>query len=729
MHPQRALRFIIKFSGDYPKLSSVFVAVAVLWIDVITGREIQFPLVYVVPVGLAAWRKQRLLAYIMALTLPVLRIGYELPWETNPSLIIAGFNALIEIAAMVFYAFLVGRSAAQTGQLKKTLTTRELEISQLRAFTKLTGATLQGRGLSPGMVEGVAWIYVPPESAGTSAHQPIAQAAVELEIARLDQALAAAIRELDDTQRHFVGDMVAAERALLEVHVALLNDSDFWNKCKRRVREDLIEVKQAVAEEVRDMVTQLEGLKQEVMRERGADIRDIGRRVLRNIGTSAEVPPNRLASLPPHTILVAQELLPSDLFHLDHVNLVALVTERNSPASHVAILARSRNIPAVSDIKDALALLATGDRLLVDADAGSVTVAPTAVQTELFAERKSRYAIHAPAAAQDSAQATATKDGVHIGLYANISRADEAHLVPEYQLEGVGLFRSEFLFLDVAQPPTLDVQVAAYAAVAGMLNPLPVVIRTMDFGGDKIPHFNRAGHDLALRAGKRGLAFSLTEKTLFRTQLQAILRAAKVGDVRIMFPMVMGVADLREARRLVDEVIGTEQLVKRVSIGAMIETPAAVIHFREIVKMVDFVSIGTNDLAHFILATDRQAQEAPGALAFLHPSVLRATEHVVRTALKQGIGLSICGEAAGNSASVCLLVGMGVRNFSLNPFQAANLRRFLRQMTLTQMEAASKEALGVATLEEVQQIVANALREAEYCSMNRPPLSGGFTTG
>ena len=300
-----------------------------------------------------------------------------------------------------------------------------------------------------------------------------------------------------------------------------------------------------------------------------------------------------------------------------------------------------------------------------------------------------------------------------IGLYANISRADEAHLVPEYRLEGVGLFRSEFLFLDVAQPPDLDMQVAAYSAVARMLNPCPVVIRTMDFGGDKIPRFNRAESDLALRMGKRGLAFSLTEKTMFRTQIQAILRAAQVGDVRIMFPMVMGVADLREARNFVDEVIETEQVAKRISIGAMIETPAAVIQFREIVKMVDFVSIGTNDLAHFILATDRQSQESPGAIAFLHPSVLRATEQVVRTALKQGMGLSVCGEAAGNPASVCLLVGMGVRDLSMNPFQAARIRRFLRQMTLEQMEAAVREALGVTTPEEVQQIVATALRGTE----------------
>lgn len=714
----RALRFIIWINRTYLKLSSVFVAVAVLWIDVITGTEIKFPLIYVVPVGLAAWRKQRIMAYVMAVILPVLRIGYEFPWWSDASLAVAGINALIEMVAMVLYAFLVGKSAAQTGQLKKTITTRELEIDQLRAFTRITGTTMQGRGLSPGMAEGVAWIYHLPESELTSAHQPIGQNDVEAEIDRLDNALAAAIRELDDTQRHFVGDMAVAESALLEVQLAMLNDTGFWNKCKRRVREDLIKAEEAVTEDVREMAAKLEGLEQSVMRERGADVRDIGLRVLRNIRTSAEATRNRLASLPPHTILVARELLPSDMFQLDHVNLVALVTERNSPASHVAILARTRNIPAVSDIKDATALLSTGDRLLVDADAGSVTVAPTRVQEEVFTKRKSRYVTRELAMSHDPVQESATKDGVRIGLYANISRPDEAHLVQEYRLQGVGLFRSEFLFLDVAQPPTLEMQVAAYSVVARTLKPCPVIIRTMDFGGDKIPPFNRTESALAFRMGKRGLAFSLAEKAMFRTQLQAILRSAQAGDVRIMFPMVMGVADLREACHFVEEVTESEQLDKRVSIGAMIESPAAVIHFREIVKMVDFVSIGTNDLAHFILATDRQSQESHGTLAFLHPSVLRATEHVVRTALEQGIGLSVCGEAAGDPASVCLLVGMGVRHLSMNPFHAAGIRRFLRHMTLEQMETVARDALGVTTLEEVQQIASNALRELEADSVS-----------
>jgi phosphoenolpyruvate-protein kinase (PTS system EI component) len=219
---------------------------------------------------------------------------------------------------------------------------------------------------------------------------------VEAEINRIDCALAAAISELENAQQQFAGDTISTESALLDVHLVMLKDIEFWDKCKQRVREDMIKADQSVAEEVRELVTTLEGLKQEYMLERSADIRDIGRLVLRNIRTFGEVSPNRLVSLPPNTILVAKELLPSDMLQLDRTNLTALVTECNGPASHVAILARARNIPAVSDIKDVASLLETGDFLLVDAEAGTVTAAPTKVQEARFEVRRSNYTSHEP---------------------------------------------------------------------------------------------------------------------------------------------------------------------------------------------------------------------------------------------------------------------------------------------------------------------------------------------
>ncbi|PKN87662.1 MAG: phosphoenolpyruvate--protein phosphotransferase [Deltaproteobacteria bacterium HGW-Deltaproteobacteria-1] len=710
---QPILGFIEKMNTKTATRCIIFLSLAVLGIDLIMGKEVQFPLIYVLPVGIAAWRNQKNLAYAMSIVLPVVRGVYEFPWHTSASLSMASINTLMEIAALMLYSHLVDKTAIQTRRLQKTVTTREKEISRLRAFTRNTSTTLQGRGISPGMAEGVALIYLPLESELTSVHQAIAPDDVETEINRLDCALAAAIRELENTQKQFAEDMATAESELLDVHLAMLKDVGFWDKCRQRVREDLVKVEQAVAEEVQELVAMMEGLKQDFMLERSADIRDMGRRVLRNIGAFGEISPNQLVSLPPNTILVAKELLTSDMLQLDHTNLAALVTECNGPASHVAILARIRNIPAVSDIKDVTSLLETGDHLLVDAEANTVTIAPTNAQVARFFTRRSQYPSIEPTATPGPTQESATKDGVRIGLYANIGRTDEANLVLEYKLDGVGLFRSEFLFLDVDQPPDLDAQFAAYSAVAKMLAPQPVVIRTMDLGDDKIPRFKRTENDLAFKMGKRGLAFSLTEKTMFRTQLRAILRAAQGADVRIMFPMVMSAADLRKACHLVDELIETDQLAKRPPIGTMIETPAAVFDIHEIVKIADFVSIGTNDLAHFILAADRKSQGSSGALSFMHPSVLRATDHVIRAALEQGVSLTVCGEAAGNPAGACLLVGMGVRNLSMNPFQATRIRHVLQELTLEQTETAARDALGVMTPEDVQQIAAFILRGKE----------------
>jgi len=708
----RILRFIETISPGAAAVFNILLAMVVYGIDIGTGTAVQFPLLYVLPVGMAAWRNQRMLAYGIAIVLPVARDIIELPWDTPRLFIIAVINALVEIIVLILYGYLVDRTATQTRQLRKTITTREQEIGRLRAFARNTSLTLQGRGLSPGMVEGVAMIYVPPEDDLIADGQPIKPEEVESQIRRLDEALATAVRELDDLRKQLAGNGGTSETAFVDVHLAMLNDAGFWDKCKERVREEFIRAGSAVSQEIRAMAAMLEGMKQESMLERSADMRDIGRRVLRHIQNNSKGSVNPTVSLPANTILVARELLPSDVLQLDRTRLVALVTERNGPASHVAILARTRHIPMISDLKDAASLVSTGDWLLVDAEAGTVTVAPTQGQTVNFAARRSQYTTLEPAAA-GPIQKSVTADGVSIRLYANLSGLDEAHLVQEYGLEGVGLFRSEFLFLDVDRPPELEAQYTIYSNLAKTLHPLPVVIRTMDLGGDKIPRYQQDESTLALRRGKRGLAFSLAEKTMFRTQLQAILRAGQEDEVRIMFPMVMNVADLRAARQIVDEIIDTEHLARRPWIGAMIETPAAVFEIHEIVKMVDFVSIGTNDLAHFILATDRQSQESPGAASFLYPSVLRATEQVVRAAVGQKISLTVCGEAAGNPMAACLLVGMGVRGLSMNPFQAGRVHHALRRVTLEQIQAAVREALTATTPEEVHRIAAAAFQEAK----------------
>lgn len=705
-----ALRFVKQITKRYPSLICIGLALTTLAVDFATGREIRFPLVYLLPIGLAAWMDKKILAYSLSVLLPPVRVVFEVLWQVPELLPVESLNATIEMLALALYVYFLGRQGTRTRQMEKTITTKNVEMQHLRAFTRMVGTTLQGRGISPGLADGVAMVYLPEHELAVG-EQNISQDDVESEVNRFDRALAASISELDNIRKQFDLQLSDEEIALVEVHLAMLRAPSFSEKCRRRVFEDLVRAEQAVAAEVRDIEVRILGLEQEFMRERSADVRDIGRRILRNLKIPGEGIPNRLASLPPGTIIVTEELLLSDTLQMDHVNVAAVITEKTGPASHVAILARARHIPAVCDIKEATSLLASGDRLLVDAEAGTVTVAPTLVQAAHFASRKAQSTLFATTASQEPLQRCITKDGVAIGLHANIGRPDEAAIVLENRLDGVGLFRSEFLFLHVDRPPDLETQTAAYSEVATMLNPRPVVIRTMDLGGDKIPLFGHTGNDMAFRMGLRGLAYSLSEKTMFKTQILAILRAAQRGNVRIMFPMVMGVADLREARHLVEEVFQNEQFSKRPPIGAMIETAAAVFNIHGILEIVDFVSIGTNDLSHSILAIGRGSQVHPGALSFLHPPVLRATEQIVRAAVDKGVTISVCGEAAGDPAAAYLLVGMGIRELSMSPFRVAHVRHAIRQLTLDQTKIVAKDALSATTLEEVQEILASVLRE------------------
>ena len=414
-----------------------------------------------------------------------------------------------------------------------------------------------------------------------------------------------------------------------------------------------------------------------------------------------------LAALPPGAVVVADEVLLSDALQMDFHNLAAIVTERTGPASHVAILARLKHIPSVCDIKGAGSALASGVHLLVDAEQGTVTVAPTPAQGARFAARKVRSSELDPEGEGPELRCV-TRDGLEVGLLANIAHPDEAVMVLEHGLKGVGLFRSELMFLDAERPPDLESQTAAFDEVAAMLYPRPVVVRTMDLGGDKIPRFAAGGSDRALASGLRGLAYSLAEGTMFRTQLRAIARAARRGNIRVLFPMVMGPLDLREACDLLAEALAAEGCEEKVPVGAMIETPAAAFRIGELLEIADFLSLGTNDLSHSILAMDRGTASQDAVAAFLHPTVLRVTEQVVQTARKRGVALTLCGEAAADPVIVPFLLGIGVTELSLSPFFAARVRRAIRDLTLDRAQSLAKSALGKRNATEVRRLLSFA---------------------
>ncbi len=695
-------RLVRRTVRAHPLAATLVLALGALVLDFAVGQEFHFPLGFLVPVAVAAWMGRPRLAYFLSIGMPLVRVWYYGIWQVPDPWPVDLVNAVVESCVLAFYVPLVRRQGEQARQMRSAISAKDEAMEHLRAFTRSAGTTLQGRPVSPGLAEGVAFVYRgdldPPHVVAV-----LGEAEIGGELNRLDRALAACARELEETRTRY-GEEWPEGVELAEVRLAMVSDPYFAAECRRHIQEERLDARGAVVGEISQLEQRLQSLDQSYLTARSADIRDLGRQILRHLADRAPGAMHALAALPPGAVVVADEILLSDALQMDFHNVAAIVTERTGPASHVAILARLKRIPAVCDIKGAGSALASGVHLLVDADQGTVTVAPTSAQGARFAARKARSSALDPET-EGPALRCVTRDGHEVGLHANIAHPDEAVMVREHGLKGVGLFRSEFMFLDAARPPDLASQTAALDEVAAMLYPRPVVVRTMDLGGDKIPRFAAGGSDPALASGLRGLAYSLAEGTLFRTQLRAIARAARRGNIRVLFPMVMGPLDLREACDLLAEALAAEGCAEQVPVGAMIETPAAAFRIGELLEIADFLSLGTNDLSHAILAMDRGAACQDAVAAFLHPTVLRVTEQVVQTARKRGVPLTLCGEAAADPVIVPFLLGIGVTELSLSPFFAARVRRVIRDLTLDRAQSLAKSALGKRNAIEVRRLL------------------------
>ena len=389
---------------------------------------------------------------------------------------------------------------------------------------------------------------------------------------------------------------------------------------------------------------------------------------------------------------------------LDRPKVAAIITELGSQTSHTAILARSMGVPYVAGVVDATRVLEPGMEVLVDGHTGEVLMDPIVTSTSAFVHRKNFYDRETADAVAAEDRECVTLDGVAVGMYANIEHPAEAGSVLAHHLDGVGLFRTEYMFLESLEPPALEAQVEAYGNVAKTLASRPLIIRTLDFGGDKTPAFVGPHFEANPSLGLRGLRFSLTRAAnLFRVQLRAIIRANTDAPTGILFPMVLGVNDLKQAIAVLEEICQEEGVRERPRIGAMIETPSAVFMIDEILREVDFVSIGTNDLTQFMLAADRNAFAVMKDYSVLHPAVLRAIRKISVAASSASKHLSVCGEAASDAATACLLVGLGVRALSMSAGSAARVRAALRQSNYSTLMRVANEVLNLQSPKEISE--------------------------
>ncbi len=530
---------------------------------------------------------------------------------------------------------------------------------------------------------------------------------VDGEIERLNRALLDTRHDLQTVRDQVSAAMGAAEAGLFEAHLLVLEDSTLLNEVVRKIRNEFSGAEAAFHDVFEKYVSVLGAVDDAYLRERAADLRDVAGRVLDHL--SGAVQEHDLQHLSEPCILVAHDLAPSVTALLDRKHVLGFATEAGGKTSHTAIMARKMGIPAVVGLGPLLDSVADGEYALLDGHGGALTVNPTDQTLFEYGQLKQRRAQFEEKLALLREQPAVTLDGHHIVLAANIEGQDDMPAVQASGANGIGLFRTEFLFLNRSTPPGEEEQFEAYRAVASQTRPgQEIIIRTLDLGGDKMPgDLQREGEPNPF-LGWRAIRISLDQPELFRSQIRAILRAGCHGRVRMLLPMISGLEELRSVHALIascKEDLRSEGVAfcDSVPVGVMIEIPSAALIADDLARECDFFSIGTNDLTGYTLAVDRLNERVAHLYQPAHPAVLRLIHMTVQAANRHGRPVGVCGEMAGEPALVPLLVGLGVHELSVTPALIPAVKFLLRRLRLSEARETAEFALGCGSGQEIFQ--------------------------
>lgn len=565
----------------------------------------------------------------------------------------------------------------------------------------------EGIPASEGIAIGPAFVYRPrsPSTARRRVADP------DVELARLRRALARAKEQLVETHREAVGVWGAKTAVVFEAHRMFLEDPALLEVVESQIRAG-VNAEAALAEGVAKFEATFARLEDPLLRERAADLRDVGQRVLRVLSGEEE---QSLAVLDAPTIIVAGELTPSDTVRLRKGLTLAAATARGGRTSHAAILMRAVGLPAVVGLGDGLLDAVThGTQVIVDGQAGLLIIQPDPATLAEYQSQASRQRALQEETALGAQAPAVTKDGRRVEVAANIGDVESAALALRAGAEGVGLLRTEFLFLDRATVPDEDEQYTAYRAIATVLGARSLIIRTLDVGGDKPPSYLDFGRELNPSLGWRAIRVSLGHPEMLKTQLRAILRAGAGFNVKVMFPLVATIEEVRAARRLLEEArvelaARRAECAEAMEVGIMVEVPAVALIADLLVREVDFFSLGTNDLIQYLLAVDRTSERVGYLYDPLHPAVLRLIKSVIDCAHRQGRWVGMCGEMAGDLDAVPLLVGLGLDEFSMNPPAIPAAKSLLRTLDARAMQDVAAQALELPSGAEIRALVRRAV--------------------
>lgn len=569
---------------------------------------------------------------------------------------------------------------------------------------------LQGIPASHGMAVGPATVLAPSSRWVPRWH--VAPSRIEDEVARLREAIEASRAEIEHVREGLGDDVEADYRLILDAHLLMHRDELIMDAALRAIRKDRLNAEWALRRTVDDLVRQLEGAGSGYFRERAQDIEHVGQHIMRWLRHEGAAVPE----IDGPTILVAEDLSPADAARLARTPVLGVVTDLGTATSHTAILARALEIPAVVGVTDVTRRVGDGDVVIVDALRGRVVLDADDAEQESARARAQRYRRFTRELRAKRVDAVVTTDGERIELDANVELPAEAALAMDAGAEGIGLYRTEFLYLERLTPPTEDEQAQVYADVVEVTAPRTVTFRTYDLGGDKLPKSERLPRTANPALGLRALRLLLARPELLRSQVRAVLRASAHGPVRLMFPLVTTVEDLRRARRIVDEVrseLSAEGVPHgEVPVGIMIEVPSAALVAEALAKESDFFSVGTNDLVQYTLALDRSNPQVAHLARTLDPAVLRLLDMTARAAERAGAPLSMCGDMAADPFAIPIVVGLGYRTLSMPYSSLPLVREVIGRISMVEAREAAGDALACGEVAEVERLVADRFGRA-----------------
>lgn len=564
---------------------------------------------------------------------------------------------------------------------------------------------IKGIDASPGIAIGKVFLYQENELLITKESSKT----IEEEKQRLILGQEKTKKQLEAIKERTLLTLGKDKADIFDGHITLLEDEDLLEEINDLLEEGEITAEFALKTQIEEYCKMLSNLEDAYLRERAADLQDIGKRWLYNV---AEVAIVDLSSLPADTVIVAKDLTPSDTAQVDLENVLAFVTEIGGKTAHSSIMARSLELPAVVGTGNICSLVNNGEMIIVDALAGEIILNPTQEELESYQEKQRKFLQEKEMLKQLQHKAAISKDGVEVGVWCNIGSPKDVKGVLNNGGQGIGLYRTEFLFMNNDRFPTEEEQFEAYKEVAMALEGKPVTIRTMDIGGDKSLPYMELPKEENPFLGWRAIRVCLDRIEILETQFKALLRASAFGTIKIMLPMIMDITEIRRAKALLEKCKAELKekgiaFDEKIPLGIMVETPAVAFRAKYFAKEVDFFSIGTNDLTQYTLAVDRGNENISHLYDSYNPAVLQAIQASIEGAHEAGIQISMCGEFAGDEKATALLFGMGLDAFSMSAISVPRIKQNILRLEKASATALVNRVMSCATSEEVLQEIKN----------------------